>query len=332
MQRVEDQLLSEQFSQCSTLFKEEIRAFFQTFAEAMVQKRQLLGFPTTMESTYDTERELEEHSPDAARLSYKLHQLTASQIKVFLDTCYEKYRKAKIEPGTAVGALAAQSIGEPGTQMTLKTFHFAGVASMNITQGVPRIKEIINASKSISTPIITATLVCDNDVKVARIVKGRIEKTTLGEVAKYIKDVSTSKGAHLAIKLDMEIIQTLQLEITIHHVRNAIAQEKKLKVKEKVKYSSSFITHTYQQFDIRPEKHKLLILPNHDLDTDQCHYAMQHLKSALPKIVVKGLAGVERAVIHETNGKYNLLVEGNELGKVMATPGIKGNPYYHHCM
>lgn len=40
--------------------------------------------------------------------------------------------------GTAVGALAAQSIGEPGTQMTLKTFHFAGVASMNITQGVPR--------------------------------------------------------------------------------------------------------------------------------------------------------------------------------------------------
>lgn len=67
--------------------------------------------------------------------------------------------RARIEPGTAVGALAAQSIGEPGTQMTLKTFHFAGVASMNITQGVPRIKEIINASPKISTPIITATLV-----------------------------------------------------------------------------------------------------------------------------------------------------------------------------
>jgi len=43
-----------------------------------------------------------------------------------------------------------QSIGEPGTQMTLKTFHFAGVASMNITLGVPRIKEIINAAKKIS--------------------------------------------------------------------------------------------------------------------------------------------------------------------------------------
>lgn len=51
-----------------------------------------------------------------------------------METCKVKFLRAKIEPGTAIGALAAQSIGEPGTQMTLKTFHFAGVASMNITQ------------------------------------------------------------------------------------------------------------------------------------------------------------------------------------------------------
>lgn len=89
--------------------------------------------------------------------------------------------------GTAVGALAAQSIGEPGTQMTLKTFHFAGVASMNITEGVPRIKEIINASKNISTPIVTANLDIETDPEIARRVKGRIEKTLLGEVRKFYK-------------------------------------------------------------------------------------------------------------------------------------------------
>lgn len=61
------------------------------------------------------------------------------------------------------------------TFMTLTDF-------IDITLGVPRIKEIINASKNISTPIITAKLVCENDVKAARIVKGRIERTTLGEV------------------------------------------------------------------------------------------------------------------------------------------------------
>ena len=75
--------------------------------------------------------------------------------------------------------------------MTLKTFHFAGVASMNITLGVPRIKEIINASKKISTPIITVNLDVDDDPEFARVVKGRIEKTTLGEVSEYIEEVNS---------------------------------------------------------------------------------------------------------------------------------------------
>jgi DNA-directed RNA polymerase III subunit RPC1 len=91
--------------------------------------------------------------------------------------------KAMIEPGSAVGAVGAQSIGEPGTQMTLKTFHFAGVASMNITLGVPRIKEIINAAKTISTPVIKCKLECDTNETSARIVKGRVETTTLGDVS-----------------------------------------------------------------------------------------------------------------------------------------------------
>lgn len=58
--------------------------------------------------------------------------MTATQLDNFMRSCVDKFMRAKIEPGTAVGAVGAQSIGEPGTQMTLKTFHFAGVASMNI--------------------------------------------------------------------------------------------------------------------------------------------------------------------------------------------------------
>lgn len=64
-----------------------------------------------------------------------------------------------------------------------------GVASMNITQGVPRIKEIINASRNISTPIITAYLDKDTDLDYARIVKGRLERTTLG---KYLREQGES--------------------------------------------------------------------------------------------------------------------------------------------
>jgi DNA-directed RNA polymerase III subunit RPC1 len=111
--------------------------------------------------------------------------------------------------------VGAQSIGEPGTQMTLKTFHFAGVASMSITLGVPRIKEIINAAKVISTPIIEAKLVTPN-VTSARIVKGRIEKTILGDVAEYIEEIYSPGEHYLKVKIDMDAIQKLQVPISLY--------------------------------------------------------------------------------------------------------------------
>eukprot|EP00964_Phaeocystis_antarctica_P110307 scaffold74680_cov42-Phaeocystis_antarctica.AAC.1 len=99
-------------------------------------------------------------------------RLSRKQASSFLAACLSKYRAAAIEPGSAVGAVGAQSIGEPGTQMTLKTFHFAGVASMNITAGVPRIKEIINAAKTVATPIIRVLFADPFDEVAARVVKG----------------------------------------------------------------------------------------------------------------------------------------------------------------
>ncbi len=77
--------------------------------------------------------------------------------------------------------------------------------------GVPRIKEIINASKSISTPVITAPLCSNKNVQSARIVKGRIEQTKLGDIAEYIEEVFTQRKCYLAIKLDTEAIRNLQV-------------------------------------------------------------------------------------------------------------------------
>lgn len=73
--------------------------------------------------------------------------LTLTHFNAIINFALARYERSKVEPGEASGAVAAHSMGEPATQMTLKTFHFAGVASMNVTLGVPRIKEIINASK-----------------------------------------------------------------------------------------------------------------------------------------------------------------------------------------
>jgi len=125
-----------------------------------------------------------------------------------------------------VGAVGAHSLGEPATQMTLKTFHFAGVASMNVTLGVPRIKEIMNATREISTPIIEAPLVNSSAESAARIVKGRIEKTELGDIAKSITEQHIGGMSSLVIRLDRSTIDGLMLEITEHDVRMAILASK----------------------------------------------------------------------------------------------------------
>ena len=75
-----------------------------------------------------------------------------AKLKKILDLALSEYEDAKIHPGEAVGVIAAESIGEPGTQMTLNTFHFAGVAEMNVTLGLPRIIEILDGRKELQTP------------------------------------------------------------------------------------------------------------------------------------------------------------------------------------
>lgn len=84
-----------------------------------------------------------------------------------------------------VGAIAAQSIGEPATQMTLNTFHFAGVSAKNVTLGVPRLKEIINVSKNIKAPSLTVYLKEEHarDAEAAKEIQTLLEYATLGSVA-----------------------------------------------------------------------------------------------------------------------------------------------------
>ena len=83
-----------------------------------------------------------------------------------------------------VGALAAQSLGQPATQMTLNTFHYAGVSAKNVTLGVPRLKEIINVSRKPKTPSLSVYLLgaAAHDAEKAKDVLCRLEHTTLRKV------------------------------------------------------------------------------------------------------------------------------------------------------
>jgi DNA-directed RNA polymerase III subunit RPC1 len=241
-----------------------------------------------------------------------IFSITDNQLSEFFRILVKKYNKAKIVPGEAVGAVAAQSIGEPGTQMTLKTFHFAGVASMNITLGVPRIKEIINSSKTISTPVIYAKLLREEDLIAARIVKGRIETTKLSEILQYIKEVMSPKGCYLKLKLDTKTIDSLKLEINMEKICDAILSTKKLKIKEK---------HI-----IMESSNKIRIEP-YDTSKENMYFTLQIIKKKISNVIVSGIPTISRAVINkkeEEGGKltYNLAIEGSGLSEIMRIPGI----------
>jgi len=295
---------------CSDQFIVNMRTFLQSLVDDMEQQLESMGVSSIKPKVLG-ERE-EEHEKE--KLAYfvlnQTRRITRQQLTRFVEECYAKYHRARIEPGTAVGAIGAQSIGEPGTQMTLKTFHFAGVASMNITLGVPRIKEVINAAKKISTPIITAPLLAERDLKAARIVKGRIERTTLGEVCQWIEEVITPNECYLEIKLDLEALDSLQLAIDSESVAKAILQHKKLKFKGRAEARSASLIRVYA---------------GTDSEGAQLRFALTRLASLLPSVLVCGVPNVNRAVINDLGAsKYNLLVEGYNLLGVMSTVGVRG--------
>ncbi|ELP89407.1 DNA-directed RNA polymerase III subunit RPC1, putative [Entamoeba invadens IP1] len=234
--------------------------------------------------------------------------ITVDTMKKFVKVCEQKGLRNICEPGTPVGALAGQSMGEPSTQMVLKTFHFAGVASMNIALGVPRIKEIINASKKIQTPIVTAKLVNSKDVTSARIVKGRIEATKLKEIAKSVKIVFKPAEAYVSIKLDFETIKQLQLECSAEKVHDILLNTRGLKLKEK-----QVLVRNVDKLRVYVDKVNTSLL-----------FSLNALRNQLLEIIVCGIEGTGRAVINKSKIGFELLVEGSELLKVMGVAGVIG--------
>ncbi len=131
-------------------------------------------------------------------------------IVLLLDKIEFNYKKALVHPGEMVGLVAAQSIGEPTTQMTLNTFHFAGVASKsNVTRGVPRIEEILSLSENPKQPSITIRLNEDEetDLNKARELKYKLEYTNLHDITKTVSIYFDPKMDSTNIGEDAELLE-----------------------------------------------------------------------------------------------------------------------------
>lgn len=272
------------------------------------------------------EKAVRGQDPQRVRQVEQVAKVTPSTLRHFIKLCLEKYKKARVEPGHAVGAVGAHSIGEPGTQMTLKTFHFAGVAGMSITQGVPRIKEIINASKTISTPVITCPLENDKQIEAARVVKGRIEKMYISDILRSIEDEYRPEMGSVILRIDMEALESTHSGLTTTDISRAISSNRKLKVGVD---DISLVGHDAIQIRLRtdveaPKKTTRTRTTTSDELGDMVLRA-GFLRRALPAVAISGYPDANRAIIQtDADGVHTVLVEGYGLRACMTTEGVAG--------
>jgi DNA-directed RNA polymerase subunit A" len=135
-----------------------------------------------------------------------------ARIKKAMEKIYDEYCTMQVDPGEAVGIVSAESIGEPGTQMTLNTFHFAGVAEMNVTTGLPRVIEILDARGKIKTPIMEIYLKAPySEGKDIKKVAAQIKETKMLDIAtEFSTDIS--EGA-IEAKISKQKLEEAHVDI-----------------------------------------------------------------------------------------------------------------------
>ena len=201
-------------------------------------------------------------------------------------------------PGEPVGTVAAQSIGEPGTQMTLRTFHYAGVSEFSVTQGLPRLIEIVDARRNPSTPIMSIFLDEEHrfDKKKARFVHSQIEQIKFDTISSEIEIDLTEYTINISL-ID-ELLE--DKNITIEDIK------KKLK-----KFDKKGI-----EYD---EEYNMIVINPNTEDLQK----LQKTKEKISKTLIQGVRGIKRGMIHKQytdlcpEGEYSIQTEGTNLGDIL---------------
>jgi len=246
--------------------------------------------------------EREDRFPKSIRsdIFHKLSELPDLNKKVvrrILDSVEDAYLRSLVEPGEAIGTVAAQSIGEPGTQMTLKTFHYAGVAELNVTLGLPRLIEILDARKNPASPYMTVYLekACSKDKEKAQEVQRMIELSTI----ESISDDITVDLALMQIKISLNEILMEDKGLTPELIIDKLSKLKKGEV-----------THSNNE----------IIIDSKDLTIDDIY----KLNEKIRDLKLKGVKGITRVIISKDQelDEWVLYTAGSNLPDVLSIPGV----------
>ena len=207
------------------------------------------------------------------------------------------YQSHRMDPHESAGVMAAHSLGEPGTQMNMRTFHFSGVANILTTQGLPRLIEIVDARRIPSTPSMDIPLkgLAAEDEKVARLVSYEIETTSLLNIATVETDITNMRM----------IIHPDQRKMDERGVTMADIIERLNKVKALRGLVSS------DDFEIT-------------VTSDEPSFKkLQVISDAVKNAKIKGIDGISRAVLtKDRDDRWKIITEGSNLKEVLKVDGV----------
>ncbi|MHA1828671.1 MAG: DNA-directed RNA polymerase subunit A'' [Candidatus Heimdallarchaeaceae archaeon] len=217
------------------------------------------------------------------------------KLKEIIKRAIAEYNKNQIDPSEACGIVGAQSIGEPGTQMTMRTFHYAGVAEINVTLGLPRLIEIVDARSIPSTPMMNIYLRDEYRVNsnLAKEVANKIEIAKLNSIADIETDLT---NLVTYVKPDKKTMENKN--ITLDELLDNIKKIKGIGVS----VEKDVIKITLDE----PSFKKLL-----------------NVTETLKDLKVKGIDGIKRVIIRKEPGEgYVIYSEGSNLEQVLKVEGV----------
>lgn len=257
----------------------------------MVEKGKAAPKEFIKEAVDETKEKLTPMLVDELRSEMGKEELTRKGVEKAVELTQENYKKALVEPGEAVGIVAAQSIGEPGTQMTLRTFHYAGVREQNVTLGLPRLIEIVDARRMPSTPIMTIFLDKEHGAS-----KNKATEVAREIISTTLQDIS--KAMYVAPELEEVVVQT---DATMMEDRGMTLKE----LEATMRLPNATLRTKGDKLYLKPKK----VDPRKLLDKVASH-------------LVKGIPGVRRVLVTEEKGEWVIRTDGSNLPRVLEIRGI----------
>ena len=226
--------------------------------------------------------------------------ITKDKVRIIMEEVEKAYVSAKVNPGECVGLVSAESIGEPGTQMTLNTFHLAGVAEVQVTTGLPRIIEIFDAQKTIKTPMMEIYLNSPHN-KVDNVKKfaAKIKQKVLSDlISSFSLDIFEQT---LSIVIDSDLLDNYGMDM------KDITKILKLKAKG---------------FNIEEQDKSLLFKQKSKTGEVKELYA---LKEKITSISIGGIKGISQVLPVKRGEEYLVLTAGTNLKDVLGLPEVDGS-------